>query len=384
MRALIDSADLLVGGERLLDFFKTFSEEKIIIGAKASETADKAVEVASEGKNVVVLASGDSLFFGIGALLAKKTDSENLTIIPNVTAAQALFSKLHQPWKNAKFYSSHGRGDLLPWRDILLSELCAIYADPANTASKIASYLIEKCPSASERKAAIGENLGMENEKIITGTLAEIAETECGGMSVLALLSSEKLTDTGLPLGLSDSEYTHEKNLITHEEIRSVALSKLRLGPGIMWDLGAGSGSVGIEAAALVPSLTVYSVEQKADRIEHIKSNIESFGLSNVKAECGNSFDIIEKLPEPRAVFIGGGGTDIKEILKKAYEKLLPGGRIVVSAIVMETKAALSDTLKNARLEVLTISVSRSKPVGDGSYMKSENPIDLFVYNKSN
>lgn len=384
MKELVESADLLVGGERLLDFFKFFSGEKTIIGAKASETANKVVEAASRGKNVVVLASGDSLFFGIGALLVKKADAEHLTIIPNVTAAQVLFSKLNQPWKNAKFYSSHGRSDSLPWRDILSSDICAIYGDPTNTASQIASYLIEKCPPASARKAAVAENLGMDGEKICEGTLSEIAKIECSGMSVLALLPTEKLTDKGISLGLPDSEYAHENNLITHEEIRAVALSKLRLGPGVMWDLGAGSGSVGIEAAALLSSLTVYSVEQKAERIEHIKNNIESFGLSNVMVECGNALDIIEKLPAPRAVFIGGGGTNIKEILEKAYEKLLPGGKIVVSAIVMETKAALAETLKDARSEALTISVSRSKPVGNGSYMKSENPIDLFIYSKSN
>jgi precorrin-6Y C5,15-methyltransferase (decarboxylating) len=380
MKKLVDSADMLVGGERLLDFFKTFSGEKIIIGAKASETASKAFDAASEGKNIVVLASGDSLFFGIGALLSKKSGPENLTIIPNVTAAQTLFSKINQPWKNARFYSSHGRGDSLPWRDILSCDLCAIYADPTNTASKIASYLIEKCPSASERKAAIGEKLGMEDEKVTAGTLGKIAGIESVGMSVLALLPTEKLADTGIPLGLPDTEYAHENNLITHEEIRAVALSKLRLGPGVMWDLGAGSGSVGIEAAALLPSLAVYSVEQKAERIEHIKTNVESFGLANVMVECGNSLDVIHKLPAPRAVFIGGGGADIKEILEKTYDRLLPGGRIVVSAIVMETKAILAETMKDARTEALTISISRAKPVGNGAYMKSENPIDLYIY----
>ena len=181
-------------------------------------------------------------------------------------------------------------------------------------------------------------------------------------------------------MGLPDSCFAHEKNLITHSEIRAVALSKLHLGSGVMWDIGAGSGSVGIEAAGLCRNLTVYSVEKNDDRIKNIEANIREFGVGNVVIKPGDALEIIEDLPAPRAVFIGGGGEGIAAILKKCYEKLLPGGYIVVTAVLLETRSALAETLKDKCIEVVSLSVSRSKSLGKSRMMKSENSIEMYVY----
>jgi precorrin-6Y C5,15-methyltransferase (decarboxylating) len=149
-----------------------------------------------------------------------------------------------------------------------------------------------------------------------------------------------------------------------------------------MWDIGAGSGSVGIEAATLCPELEPHLVEKDSKRATLIIKNAENFGISNFYVHRGSALGIIGKLPSPRAVFIGGGGKDISKILKKAFERLLPGGRIVASAVLMETKATLTGILPGNFIETLSVSISRSSSLGGGRILKPENPVDIFVFGK--
>ena len=235
-----------------------------------------------------MLASGDALFHGIAGTFSNIMQPGSYTIIPNITNFQYFFAKLGLPWSETRLFSIHGSRPLR-WREILGCESAMIYCDYRRNFAKVAAELIEKWPDAATRRAAAGICLGMDKEKIISASLAELAENKAEGISLLAVFPPDKSSLPPLPLGLDDDYYTHENNLITHPEIRAVVLSKLRLRGGVMWDIGAGSGSVGIEAAGLCPELEVFAVEKVPARLEHIRKNISAEGLGNISAVEGEA-----------------------------------------------------------------------------------------------
>ena len=171
--------------------------------------------------------------------------------------------------------------------------------------------------------------------------------------------------------------------MITHAEVRAVALSKLRIGPGVLWDLGAGSGSVGIEAAGLCPGVTVYAVERNGNRCTQIKNNIRCAGVNTVQVVQGDTQEVIKDLPPPRSIFAGGGGQDIAKIVVNAFAALRHGGRLVVAAVLLDTKARLNHLLGQHLVEVIEIEVRRSAPVAGSVMLKPENPVTLFVFQKA-
>jgi precorrin-6Y C5,15-methyltransferase (decarboxylating) len=380
-REKVMQADIIAGGKRLLDFFPEFKGRKIVIGAGITEIITEIKSLSKSGK-VAILASGDPLFHGIGAIVSKYFSKDEFEIIPNISAMQSLFSKIKVTWDNVKLLSIHGARKI-NFRTALISYASAIYCDDKTTAANLAAKFVESFPESGKRSGVLAENLGMENERIQTDTLSRISKMKCGGLSILVLLPSEDITDEGIVLGLPDASYICENRMITHSEVRAVVLSKLKIGAGVMWDIGAGSGSVGIEAASLCSVIKVKAVESDGNRFCQLQKNIEAFGVSNVEAIKGDALNVITKLsPPPRSIFIGGGGKDIRKIAEKAFGKLLPGGRLVATAVLMETKAELTKCLNKNFIEAVSISVSRSSKLGSARLMKSENSVEIFVFEK--
>ena len=381
IREKVLQSDVIAGGKRLLDFFPEFKGRKMALKSGILEIISE-IKRLSANKRIAILASGDPLFHGVGALVSKYFRRDEFEIIPNISAMQSLFSKLKIPWDNAKLLSIHGARKI-GFRNTLSSSIAAIYCDNKTTVADLAAEFVESFPVCGKRSAVLAENLGMENENIQTANLSRISKMKCGGLSILVLLPSEEITDEGIVLGLPDNSYICENRMITHSEVRAVALSKLKLGAGVMWDIGAGSGSVGIEAASLCSDIKVKAVESDGGRFNQLRKNIEEFGVSNVEAIEGDALKVITILaPRPRCIFIGGGGKDVRKIAEKAFAKLLPGGRLVVTAVLLETKAELTKCLKKNFMEAVSISVSRSSKLGSSRLMKSENSVDIFVYEK--
>lgn len=384
-REAVASAGVLVGGQRLLDWFPDFRGRRVALGAHAVDQVLEAVKGAASPGRVVVLASGDALFFGIGRALVERLGREAVEFLPNVTAAQAALSRLGLPWDRARFFTVHGRDQVLPWREVLQAPVAVVYADPARTAAAVAAALIRQWPAAGERAGALCEDLGSAGERVVRGRLCELAALECGGLSLL-VVEGAGAADAGtlppLALGLDDDAYERESGLITHSEIRAVALAKLRVRPGVMWDVGAGSGSVGIEAAGLCPGLEVVAIEREGERCRMIDANARAAGVARLRVVTGAAPEVLAGLPEPVCVFVGGGGGDVCAIVERAFERLLPGGTLVVSAVMLETRARLLDCLPGRRSELLEIEVKRARPLGPGHRYESGNPVSLFVFRK--
>ncbi len=374
-------ADALAGGSRLLELFPDFKGERFAVGADAVETAKKLLAMAKDRK-VAVLASGDPMLHGIGGTIARlNKGAVEIDVIANVSTIQALCAKLCIPREGLRLFSMHG-SDVLPWRQILASKLAAVYCDNKNPASKVAARLVEAFPQAAARQAALGADLGLPSEIAVKDEIGKLASLDCGGLSILMLLPSDKVFDDGISLGLPDALFQCDGRMITHPELRAIALSKLRLGPGVMWDIGAGSGSVGIEASLLCRDLKVFALEKDAKRAQDIQANMDRLGAPSFKVLNGSAPDSLKYLPRPRSVFIGGGGPEIREIVSSCWAALLPGGTIVAVAALLETRAALTEMLPDRCQEVVSVNISRSSPLLEARLMKAENPSELFVFRK--
>ncbi|MDD5727935.1 MAG: precorrin-6y C5,15-methyltransferase (decarboxylating) subunit CbiE, partial [Victivallales bacterium] len=318
---ILNRVPVIVGGKRLLELFAPEDKELITIASDAVKIAEN-IAVRAKHEEIAVLASGDSLFHGIAATLSKVLNPESFSVIPNITAFQYFFAKLGISWSDARLFSIHG-GKSVPWRRILSRSLAAVYCDHTCNFSQTAAELIRVWAPAASRQAFAGVKLGTKDENILRGTLLELSQEDIPGISMLALPETgSAYLPPPLPLGVEDENYEHVNKLITHPETRAVILSKLRLHGGIIWDIGAGSGSVGIEAAGICPELEVYSIEKSPERSAQLQKNIASEGLNNITAFNGNVLELIDTLPVPDTVFIGGGGPNIGQIVETAFAKL--------------------------------------------------------------
>ena len=392
MRCRIAEAGILAGGRRLLDWFPAVRAEKVELGAAARQVAAELLVRAESGK-VVVLASGDPLFFGIAGTfssLRKEMEQKSrveIEVWPNISSIQAACARLGRDWSGLAFFNLHGREAELPWRAILRAPGGAILLAGAGeqAAQKLAAGLIEAFPRAAGRRAAVLADLGRpDREQVFSADLAAIAESEFSPLALLYLEppAAEALLPP-LALGLETGLFVHEAGLITKPEVRALALARLGLVPGVLWDLGAGSGSVAVEAALLQPGLKVCAVEKEENRCRMIAENAARFGCTAaISIHQRKILDILPELPAPDRVFIGGGGEDIAEIAAAAFARLRPGGRLVAAAVTLESRAALTGSGNLPPGEIIEINISRSRPLNGLRLLKSENPIALYLFHK--
>lgn len=385
---LIAQADLIVGGKALLDRFDVAEEKRRYLTAHAVTELSQIIEELSLGKSAVVLGSGDALFHGIGATVKRVVGDRDISLYfyPAPSAFQHLCHRKHIPWSELQSFSVHG-GNAIPLREILTSKLAVVYGGTKYTAAQIAKELCRCHPPAEVRQAVIADRLSYDDEYVHQGTLDELSRERVTPTSMLLLLEPDSPAQVPLSIqGTPNCHFHHEAGLITSEEVRAIALAKLRLPhEGVLWDLGAGSGSVGIEAAGIYPRLKVYAVEKKPERIVMINDNCNKFGLINVEAFCGNSLDHIDTLPTPDRIFIGGGGADIVTIANNAYKKLLQNGLMVITAVTLETTMALHHWKKSVGGESITVDIAKEDQLGttDVHLYRSNNRITVFTIKKN-
>ncbi len=390
MRHRIAEAGILAGGRRLLGWFPAVRAEKIEIGAGARRVAGELLDRA-ETADVVVLASGDPLFFGIAgtffSLRQERKSRVGIEVWPNLSSIQAACARLERDWSGLALFNLHGREAELPWRSILRAPGGAMLLAGAGeqSARSLAAGLIGAFPRAADRRATVLADLGQPGrERIFSASLAAIAENEFSPLALLYL--APPAANDPLPplvLGLETEAFVHEAGLITKPEVRALAVARLGLVPGVFWDLGAGSGSVAVEVASLQPGLRVCAVEKDAKRCRMIAENAARFGCSAaVTIHQRKILDVLPELPSPDRVFIGGGGGDIAEIAAAAFARLRPGGRLVAAAVTLESRAALTGSGKLPPGEVVEINIARSRPLNGLRLLKSENPIALYLFHK--
>ena len=376
---IVDRAELLFGGERQLELFPDFPGERVAIDGDLAGLMER---LKATTKRAVVLASGDPLFFGVGRYLLRNLPDEELEFVPNVSSIQYAFAKLKEPWDDAIFVSAHGRGLAGAIDRIVANDKAAVLTDETNTPAVIAAELIER--GRAGYAAWLCENLGTAEEKIIATDVKGLLEIEAAPLNVLILIKEyEAGGEEYVPtLGIPDEEFATVKKLITKEEVRVVTLAKLKLRHDmVLWDIGAGSGSVSIEADHLLPNGRVFAVERNAQCRDFIKENLRKFNARHVTLVEGDAPECLETLPDPDRVFIGGSGGHLWEILETVDGRLPADGRIVLNAVTLDTLTAASEFFDNAgyQIEVTTINIARTRPLTDYKMFEAYNPVYIVT-----
>lgn len=373
-RTWVEESELLVGGERHLSFFPDYTGEKLAVKGGLAALVER---IQESGKKTVVLASGDPLFYGIGSYLAKKLPVE---VYPGLSSVQEAFARMQESWQDCTFLSVHGRSMHGLAQRIDGREKVCLLTDESNSPAVIAEYLLSF--NMMEYKAFVAENLGGANERTGWYTLEEMAEQEFAPLNVVVL----KRTVPGpvWPLGIPDEQFAQrkpDKGLITKKEVRVLSIAALGLrSDSTVWDIGTCTGSMAIEAARICRDGQVFAIEKNEADLENCRTNMKKFRTDFVTVH-GKAPQGIEEFADPDAVFIGGSGGEMKELLHICCTRLKQGGRIVLNAATIETLYEAMKTFEEEGFEtaVTLTQISRSKPILHMNRFEGLNPIYIIT-----
>lgn len=341
-----------------------------------------------EGQRIVLLASGDPLFYGIGATLLERLPAEEVEIHPNVSSLQVAFARIKRPWQQAQLLSLHGR-PLGSLRSALRSNcLYGLLTDRRSHPVAVAGLLTES--GFGESHLWVAEELGTARERIHHFRAAELAEQDAV-FSAMTVVIIETLGPAGiLPEfpGIPDEHFSTGaepgKGLLSKREVRLMILSLLQARAGeIGWDIGAGCGGVSVEWARWNPRGMVYAVEYHTERLTHLGINRERFGvLDNLFIVAGYAPEALADLPDPNAVFVGGSSGKPGELLAAVWERLRPGGRLVASAVTEDSRAALHEFVGPREAVWTQIGVARGEKLAGQRVLQPRLPALLMQLEK--
>ncbi|MFH7319619.1 precorrin-6y C5,15-methyltransferase (decarboxylating) subunit CbiE [Desulfurivibrio sp. D14AmB] len=414
-RATLAGCRLLVAAQRYRELVAESAAQWIPIAPLDQALATMARRLP-EG-DIGVLAGGDPLFFGIGRRLLERFTPEQLEFRPAPTAVQLACARFRLPWDDARLISLHGResnaaldplaGPGLTAR-LLAGPKTVVLTDrhwsPDRIAATLQSYLatVGATGVAASIRLLVAENLGTAEERLTSGRLTEIADRRFAPLNVLIILIGVRscnatkgvelavtpepnfvaLQDLTPIIGLREGEFAHQRGMITKDEVRAVTLHKLALPPhGVLWDLGAASGSVSIEAARLAPGLLICAVEKQEERLSDLRANIVKFTAFSVLPVAGEAPAVLSGLPDPDRIFIGGSGGRLAEIISTGSTRLAPGGRMVINGVTAATREQAPRLLQAAGLTVEISEVTVRRLSADGRALNF-NPISIITGSK--
>ncbi len=380
--SLVRQARVLYGAPRLLELFGDLDVEKVAL----SGNDDLSQLVKDQPGPIVVLTSGDPLFFSIGRNLLRNLPKERLEFVPNVSSVQSAFSRIKEPWDDAVFISTEQRTLADIGDRIIANDKAAVLTDARHTPADIAGELLRR--GFDGYTVYLCENLGTSEERIVKTTVQELPTMQAAELNVLILIKRyDNAASQTLPtLGIADSAFLTMKKQITPEEVRVVALAKLQLRHDmVLWDIGAGSGSISIEADFLLPHGRIFAVERNVEYIKFLRENLNKFHPRNVRVVEGEAPNCLEDLPDPDRVFIGGSGGNLWELLEAVDERLPADGRVVLTAMTLDTLVASSDFFENSgyQVDVTTLNVARTSSNTDYKVFEAHNPVYIIVATKA-
>ncbi len=383
----IEQAEVLAGGVRHLAFFPDWPGRKLVIDADITRLIRQLKACYRQAKTVV-LASGDPLFYGIGRTLVEHFAPESLCFLPQVSSLQLAFARIKTSWHDARVVSVHGRSidTLLPALREQAAKI-ALFTDATNHPAAIARFVLSH--GYDNYDLWVCEELGGAAERVTSWTLQSIEAQTFSPLNVVIMLRQLEPTPTvqDLPLlGLPEQSLAHRDGMITKREYRLLALGYLALHAGdVLWDVGAGSGSVAVEAARLSSSLRIFAIEKADDAFRHMRTNVENLALTNVQPTHGEAPEAFASLPDPHAVFIGGSGGRLADIVPAVAERLRPGGRVVMHCITLENFTAGWTLLQEYdwRVKATSVQLAHTAPLGRSMHrFVSESPMFILQASK--
>ncbi|HEX5445958.1 MAG TPA: precorrin-6y C5,15-methyltransferase (decarboxylating) subunit CbiE, partial [Pirellulales bacterium] len=350
-RQLIEQAELLVGADFTLSRVPPSKAERLVVGGNLDQVVERLARTPE--KRTAVLVSGDPLFYGMARFLCDKLGKERFEVLPHVSSMQLAFARVKESWEDAYLTN-------------LANHPLEQVVEKIRTAEKVGLFTTEAAPPAAVARALmtrridyfsayVCENLGSPDERVTQGSLEELAEQEFSPLNVMVLVRKPGAPDRPSErvgrrlLGNPDEAFLQtkpKKGLLTPAEVRSIALAQMDLGPtSTVWDIGAGSGSVAIEAAQLASAGTTYAIEMDADDYNLITANAQRFGVTNLVPVLGRAPEAWNGLPDPDSIFVGGSGREISQLIDQAYGRLRVGGRLVANVGSIENLAEVHAVL---------------------------------------
>jgi len=399
----IQQADYVIAGKRTIELFQNQflkTAEVFDLTGKLMQLPVKIDDALRENKKVIVLATGDPLCHGIGTFLVKKLGKEKIEIMSNTSILQLAFSHLGESWQNAKIASIHS-ADSGEWlagstpkhglygllQNIKQHDLLAIYTSPENSPERIARMLIME-QMDKDYEFFIFEKLLQAEQKItLHMSVARVSKSHFSTPNLVVL---KRRKEKGRPVlfGYQDDFFAQrkpEKGLITRRDVRAVVFAKMQLRrDSVVWDIGAASGSVGLEAAMLCQLGHVYAIEKNCVDLSLIETNRVAMGLLNYTVVCAKAPDKMTSWPSPDAVFIGGSAGNLEQLIKLIMSKLNIPGTLVMNFISLENMNDALAILKSLSLEweLTQLQASHSRPILNMHRLQADNPVWILTVSK--
>ncbi|MER0239868.1 precorrin-6y C5,15-methyltransferase (decarboxylating) subunit CbiE [Fulvimarina sp. MAC8] len=356
----IAEADAIFGGDRHLAMLGSTRAEQTA-WASPFEANLEAIENLA-GENVVVLATGDPLWYGVGATLSKRFGPESLRVIPSLSAFQLAAARLVWPLQDCTCLTAHGRPVENLVRHAAPDARLIVLTSGRDGPREIAKLLTAR--GYGQSRLVVCENLGGYDERVRETRAADFHLPDVGPLNTVAIECRAGLAATPRPRvpGLPDDAFVHDGKM-TKRVMRALAIAALAPTPGdLLWDVGAGCGSIGIEWLRADARLSAIAIEPREDRCAMIAENASALGTPDLRIVAGEAPAAFTDLPAPDAIFIGGGLTD--GIFDACWENLKPGGRLVAHAVTLESEAILIDLHARFGGELSRIGVEIAEKVG--------------------
>lgn len=404
-RGHLGTAHVVIGAGRTLALVRPHLRDGVMVhdmGGALGKVPVWIEAARAQGLSSAVLATGDPLCHGIAAFLMGKLGREAVTIIPAPSTLQLAFARLKRPWQDYRIASCHSAdaGEWDAWtpgatpahglyplvRAVAEHPRVAAFTSPANSPDRIARALLA-AGYDEDIRLSVAAHLAQPDEALFADlSLAAAAAQRFPDPNVVLIERSD--TERRAIFGFEDADYIQrqpEKGLITKLEARAVSLAKLGLRPGSMvWDIGAGSGSVGLEASRLASRGHVWAIEKNPDDAANARANARRLKATNYTLLEGKAPTGLDTWPDPDAVFIGGSGGELAQLITLVLDRMKPDGRLVMNFVTFENLATATATLAaaGAPWEVTQLQASRSQPILDMHRLSAQNPIWIVTARK--
>ncbi len=387
---VISSAGTLFGPANLLAKLELGKQIRVALSADLEQVA-ASIDAANK-EPLVLLASGDPLFYGTARFLCEKLGKDRFEVLPHVSSMQLAFARVKESWDEAYLTNLATQSLQRVVEKIRSAEKVGVFTSDEHSPAKLAQALLDK--GIDYFTAYVCENLGSPDERVTRGALNEIASQGFGNLNVMVLVRLPNVPDRPAAMqgkrlfGNPDECFLQsrpKRGLLTQSEVRVIALSEMDLGPtSIVWDVGAGSGSVAIEAAQLSLAGRVYAIEMDAEDYNLLIQNSQTFGIENLTPVLGEAPEAWSELPDPDAIFVGGTGRSVVNLVESAWARLRQGGRLVVNVASLENLTSVDQLLRKLAVDprVLMVNLARSQYQFEALRLESANPTFLVIARK--
>lgn len=379
-RACILESVVLAGAKRMVEPFLEQAQnlkKQVLVSYQSAEIGAFFRNHVKDGESGAVLLSGDVGFSSGAKKLMEELQDFQVELVPGITSMVYFCSKLGISWERVCMASAHGKHTNMIQR-IKRHELCFFLMDGQKGLQELCDKLLYY--GMDDVVLSVGENLSYESERIFRGSPKEVKQLTVG--TLLVVVTENKQAKDWTAMSIPDEAFIRTKVPMTKCEVRNVSIGKLRLTPyAIVYDVGAGSGSVSVEMALQAPDIKVYAIEKNPDALELLEKNKQKFAADNMEIVAGVAPDALEHLPAPTHVFLGGSAGNMEEIFQCIFEKN-PDCRVVANTIALNSLTQLMGILEKHReyaCDIVQMQTSVAKKVGAYQLMMGQNPIYIVT-----